>query len=110
MFKASIILTRVYLDFEFAIEAAIIITNDFNYCRYINASSHFCKSSYTIIVEKKISEFGSANYINILPCQKYLNIFNDLTAIKQTIIAYAHSIISIIKLRLSTSGFFTLYY
>lgn len=63
----SVLLTKVYLNIVFAKKAAIIVKNNFNCCKYIDADFYFYQFYYTIIIEKKISKFGFANYINILP-------------------------------------------
>ena len=53
-----------------------------------------------MIIEKKILKFVSINYINVSLCEKYSDILSDLTPIEEAFIAYAHLVISIIKLRL----------
>ena len=63
-----------------------------------------------MIIEKKISKFRSANCINVSGCQKYPDILINLTLVKKAFIACAYPVMSIIKLKLSGSGFFTLYY
>lgn len=67
-FKTDILLTKVYSEFVLTIKAAVIVDNDLDYCRYIDNSFYFYNTYYGIIVEKQISKFGSANYINVLPC------------------------------------------
>lgn len=93
-----------------AIKATVIVDDDLDYYRYIHNNSYFCKFYYSIIVKKKISKFGSTNYINILLCQKYLDDLNNLTFIKKTFITCIHSIISIIKCKLSRTSLTTLYH
>ena len=110
LFKTDTILTKIYPDFISAIKTAIIDKDNLKYCRHINAGSHFCNSCFIIVVEKKIIKFGFANYINVFPCQKYSNIFNNLTAIEKLIIAHTPPIMSIIKLRASGSSPFASYY
>lgn len=110
MFGTSTLLTKVHLEFILAIEAAIIVNDYLDYCGHINNSSHFCNIYYSMIVEKKISKFGFANYINVLPYQKYLDVFNDLTLIKEIFITCAYLIISIIKLKSSRTDLTTCYH
>lgn len=86
LFEVKILLTRVHLELIFAIKAAIIIEDDFDYCGYINNGSHFCKSYYGIIIKKKILKFESANCINILAYQKYPNVFTNLILVKKIFI------------------------
>lgn len=110
LFGADIILTKIHFDFISAIEAAIIVKNNLDCCRYIDIGSYFCKFCYVIVIEKKISKFGSANCINVSSYQKYSNVFNNLIAIEKAIIAYTYPIMLIIKLRSGDFSFFVLYY
>ena len=57
-----------------------------------------------MIVERQIPKFGSANYINVLPCQNYPDVLSDLTLVEKAFIARAHSVMSVIKLRCSGTG------
>lgn len=95
LFKANIMLIRIYLNFVFVIKVIIIVKNNLNYYRCINVGFYFCKSYYAIIVEKKISELVFVNCINVLLYQKYPDILNDLSIIKILIIIYAYLIMSI---------------
>ncbi len=110
MFGTGTLLTKVHLEFVLAIEAVIIVNNDLNCCGHIDNSSHFCNTYYGMIVKKQIPKFGFANYINVLPYQKYFDVLNDLTLVKETFIARAHPIMSIIKLKPSRTGSTTSYY
>lgn len=103
-------LTKIHPNLLSAIEASIIARNNFNYCRRIDTGSHFCKSYYAMVVEKKITKFGFANYINVLPYQKYFNVLNNLTAIKKAIITCINLIILVINLRSNSFGLFVLYH
>lgn len=103
-------LIRVHLEFTSAIEVVAIVENDLYYCGHTDDSFHLCKSYYSMIFKNKIPKFGSTNCINISPCQKYPDILNDLTPVKEAFIACAYPVISIIKLRPSGSGFSVLYH
>lgn len=103
-------MSKIYLNFVLAIEAAVIINNNHDYFAYIDNRSHFCKSFYYMIVEKKISKFGSANYINVLSYWKYSNVFSDLTFVKKIFVICPYLIMSIIKLRFSKTGLSIFYY
>lgn len=87
-----------------------MINHNHNCWKRINNSSYFYKSCYGIIIKKKISKFGFANFINILSSQKYFDFLSDLSCIQKIFIACAHSVISIIKLKLSGSGLSNLYH
>lgn len=52
-FRADTILTKVYLDFIFAIKIAIIVKDDLDYYRYFDSSSHFCKFCCTMLLKKR---------------------------------------------------------
>lgn len=107
-FKASTKLSRVYQNFVSIIKTTIIVNNNFDYFKRIDNGSHFCKSWYSKIIEKKILIFGFVNYINILFCQNYPDILNDLTSIEEVFITSAHPITSVLKLRPSETGSTTL--
>lgn len=103
-------LPKVHPNFVLAIEAINILNNDIDYSKCIDNSSHYCKSCYDMIVEIKISKFGSANCINVLPYQKYPYILSDLIPIKEIFIAYTYLVISVIMLKPSKTGSTTLYH
>lgn len=65
LFRAGILLTRIYSDFILAIKATIIANDNLDYYKYTNNDSDFCKFYYSIIIEKKITKFRFANFINI---------------------------------------------
>lgn len=110
LFRANTLLIKVYSKFVSTIKATVIVDNNSNYCRHTDNSSHFCKSCYSITVKKKIPKFGSAKYINVLPCQKYSDIFNDLTSVKKAFITCTHLVMSVIKLKPSGFRSTVLYY
>ncbi len=109
-FGTGTLLTKIHPEFVSAIEVAVIVDDDLDYCGRTDNSSHFCNTCYSIIIEKQISKFGSTNYINVLLCQKYPEVLNDLPLIKEAFIACAHSVISVIKLRPSIIGLTTSYH
>lgn len=77
---------------------AIVITNDnFDYCGCSHSSFHFWKSCYSMIFEKKLLKFRSANCIDVLFCQKYLNFLCNLSLIKEIFITCVYPIIFIRK-------------
>ena len=53
-FGANTLLTKVYLKFLLTKNVVVIVSNEFDCCKYTDNSSHFCKSCYCIIAEKKI--------------------------------------------------------
>lgn len=65
-FETDILLTKVYLEFVLAIEAAVIVNNDPDCYERTDNNFHFCNICYDIIVEKQIPKFESANCINVL--------------------------------------------
>lgn len=110
IFITSFLLTKIHSKFVSTIKAGIMVKNNLDYYRYTDNGFQFCKSYYSMIIKKKISKFGSANCINVLFCQKYLDILIDLMSIKKAFIAYIHLIMSNIKLKYSSFDFFALYY
>lgn len=79
--RASTLLFIVQLDFVLAIKAAVIVDDNLNYYGQTNNSFKFCKSYQDMIIKKKIPKFRFVNSINVLLCQKYFNIFSNLTLI-----------------------------
>lgn len=102
--ETSTLLTKVYPEFVSAIEAAIIVNDNFNCCGRTDYSSHFCNTYYDMIIGEQIPKFRSANCINVLLCQKYPDILSDLTHVKEAFITCTHPIKSVIKLRPSGTG------
>lgn len=54
LFGTSVILTKKKLYFLSAIKTVIMVEDDLDYCKHIDAGSHLWKSCYKIVVEKKI--------------------------------------------------------
>lgn len=51
-FGIGILLTKIHLEFVSAMEAAIIVDDDLDYCGHNDNSSHFYNTCYSMIVEK----------------------------------------------------------
>lgn len=81
------------------IEATIIVDDNLDCSRRTDNSSHFSNTCYGMIVKKQIPKFGSVNCINVLLCQKYLNIFSDLTLVEEAFIACTYPVMSVTKLK-----------
>lgn len=96
-FGTGTLLTKAHPEFVSAIEAAVIVDDDLDCCGRTDNGSHFCNSCYGMIVEKKIPKLGSANCINVSPCQKYPDVLSDLTPVEEAFIARAHPVMSVIK-------------
>lgn len=92
------------------IKATIIANDHLDYCECTANGFYSCKFCYNVIVEKMIPKFGSANYINVLLCPKYPDIFSNLTSVEKTFIASANFVMSVIKLRPNEKGLTSLYY
>ncbi len=110
LFVTGTLLIKANPEFVLAIKAAVIVDDDLDNCGRTDNNSHFCNTCYGIIVEKQIPKFGSANCINVLPYQKYPDVFSDLTFVKKLFIACAHPVMSVIKLRPSKTGSTTSYH
>lgn len=69
-FRTGTLLTKLYPKFILAIKDTVIVGDNLDCFGHTYNNSHFCNTYYGMIVEKQISEFGSANCINILSYQK----------------------------------------
>lgn len=110
IFRTSILVTRINLEFVFAIEANGICEDNLDYCGYTHNGFQFYKSYYGMIIKKKFQKFEIAHCINILLLQKYSDILSDLMPIEEAFIACVYSIMSIIKWRSNSFNFSALYY
>ena len=73
-------------------------------CGKRNSAYNMCNSCSGLVVRGKVPKFGSINGINMFACQNYPVELNDLTLVEEAVIARAHPIISILKLRPQGSG------
>lgn len=93
LFKVDILFIKIHVKFVSAKKVIITVKNNLDCCGYINNSFHFCKSYYGIIIDRKISKFRFANFINIWFCEKYPNVFSNLTFVKKKFIVCIYLII-----------------
>ena len=49
-FGTGTLLTKVHSEFVLAIETAIIVDDNLDYCKHTDNSSHFCNNYYAMIV------------------------------------------------------------
>lgn len=110
LFLTVILLIRIYPEFISFIKIAIIVEENLVYYGPVNNIFHFCKSYYGITVERKISKFRSANYINISLSEKYFDILSDSTFHQNIFISCIHLIVSIIMLRFYSTFSFASYH
>lgn len=67
-------------------------------CRQNSDHFYFCQSCVNDIQKSKPPQFGCINGINIYTCHSYPESLKELTLVEEAVIAWAHPIISIIKL------------
>ena len=78
-------------------------------CGYVRGSFLFCKSCFRYIKDLKFPKFGATNIINVCACQDYPDVFKEITLVEEAVIARAHPIISILKLRPSGASLLASY-
>lgn len=60
----------------------------------------FCKTCFSMVKKSKPTKFGSINSVNTTTCcQSYPDILTGLTPVEEAVIARAHPVVSIPKLR-----------
>lgn len=96
-FGTGTLLTKIHPEFVSTIKATIIINDHLDYCGYTDNSFYFYNFWYSMRVTKKILKCRSANCINVLACQKYSDVFNDLTPIKKVFIPWVYPVMSVIN-------------
>lgn len=82
-----------------AFESHILVASDLDHCGKREHYFNFCMTCYRQIIESKPPKFGSTSQINVCTCQNYPDALNDLTLVEEAVIARAHPVISILKLR-----------
>lgn len=73
-------------------------------CGQDNTNLLFCKPCLCRTKELKPPKFGATNIVNVCTCQDYPGFLKDLTLVEEAVIACAHPVISIIKLRPSSTS------
>ncbi len=104
--------TRLYradLIFQKGISSNAFSEEGLDTCRQNGDHFYFCQSYVNDIQKSKPPRFGSINDINTYTCHSYPELLKDLTLVEKVVIARAHPIISIIKLRPSGASVSTSY-
>ena len=68
-------------------------------CGQTDDNFNFCQKCFNSISSFKPAKFGAFNFINTTFCQLYPSALVDLTLVEEAVIAQAHPVISILKLR-----------
>ena len=68
-------------------------------CGYHGNSWAFCSLCYAAIRRNNIPKFSAENFINVTICQHYPPVLEDLTPVKECLIAKCHPVGTILKLR-----------
>ncbi len=92
-------LYRVDLIFQKGISSNVFSEEGLDTCGQNGDHFYFCQSCVNDIQKSKPPQFGCINSINTYTCYSYLESLKDLILVKKAVIARAHPIISIIKLR-----------
>lgn len=98
-------LHRSYPLFLNALHSSSLIEMSLDICGIQDDNFNFCMKYYRQIVEFKPPKFGSINSVNVYACQNYPNVLGDFTLVEEGVIARAHPVISILKLRPSGTSF-----
>ena len=95
--------------FRRAVSSKTLVEADLDWCGLKDDKFYFCKACYGMILQSKIPKFGSVNAVSMSTCQSYPMILKDLTSVEEAVIARAHPVISIMKLRTSGASRFISY-
>ncbi len=68
-------------------------------CGYDGNSWVFCSQCYPSFIRNSVPKFSSANLINVITCDKYPSVLEDLTTVEESLIAKCHPVGIILKLR-----------
>ncbi len=68
-----------------------------------SGSFNFCHDCWTCVSRGKEPKFGISNKMPKLCCQYYSTLLEDLTSTEEAVIARAHSVVTILKLRPNNS-------
>ncbi len=88
-----------------AFESRILVESDLNNFGRRGYEFLFCKTCYRRILESNPPKFGSTSQINVCECQSYPAALDGLTLVEEAVIARAHPVISILKLRPAGASF-----
>lgn len=91
-------LQYIDLTFQRSIRSNIFLEKGLDICRQYSNNSYFCQNCVNSIWRFKPPQFSCISSINTYTCQSYPKVPKDFFLIEKSIIAYAHSIISIIIL------------
>ncbi len=84
-------------------ETYILHCYDLDVCGCCSGSFNFCHDCWTYISGGKEPKFGISNKMPKLCCQYYPASLEDLTSAEEAVIARAHLVVTILKLRPNNS-------
>lgn len=77
----------------------IFCLDQFDSCRYLSLLYIFCKEYWKRITEEKQPKYSISNRISQFCCQNYPSALENLSIAEEVIIAKAHPIVTILKLK-----------
>lgn len=92
-------LSEIDLLYRQSIEANILVEADLDRCGMEAGSFLLCDSCISMVHKSRFPKLGSINEVNTTPCHRYPAVLDDLTPVEQAVIALAHPVVSILKLR-----------
>lgn len=98
-FKTTRFLQRTNQFFENSIQSNLFIEAKLDCCGQDGDNYNFCIACFSSILKSIPPKFECKNGINTTCCQVFLKKLEDLTFVEETVIAWAHLVISILKLR-----------
>lgn len=102
-------LQRKDLIFQNGIQSNIFLKEGYDIYGQNGDYFYFCQSCIKEVQKSKIPQFRHINNINTYICHSYSQVFQDLILVEELVIAYAHLIIFMIKLRFSDASISSFY-
>ena len=82
-----------------AVTSNILSLENLDVCGCSSTAYNFCRNCWTALEKSQVPKFGFKNGMPTVACQLYPSPLLDLTPAEETVIAKAHPIIKILKLR-----------
>lgn len=98
-FGSKTVLQHTDSIFKSNVELELLAHTTLDCCGKKENAYVFCKKCMNMIKKARPTKFGFVNGINTTCCQHYPQVLKGLTAVEEAVIARAHPIISILKLR-----------
>jgi hypothetical protein len=76
-----------------------LLKGDLDHCGRHGSTWDLCSSYLTSLTQRNFPKFSAINLVNVMLCQHYPSVLEDLTPVKECIIAKCHPLGIILKLR-----------